>query len=228
MLAWTRFQLTKTSLMLHFQVTGIDTTSPGYNHLPPLYHHQHPSAPRVIFIQPTHIPGLQSCLSHNKFKLACSSHPLQQMPAATLVQPLLSKDLNKPFTLGCPTEVDPFVLYTHHQLLPSSTNHHVHAPSTSTTHCNFASIFNTTLESYKHKTKKDLALHLLLPSLQSCNSPKAILTILQEQIPASDLSQNHNDCLTNWVNPTMNVLLSFSEAIGKENESKTFMVGFIF
>jgi hypothetical protein len=89
------------------------------------------------------------------------------------------------------------------------------APSTSTKYSNFASIFDAALESYKRKTKKDLASHPLLPSLQSCNSPEAILTALREQIPASDLSQNHDDGLTKWVAPTVNVLLSFSETIGQ-------------
>jgi len=89
------------------------------------------------------------------------------------------------------------------------------APSTSTTHPSFASIFDAALESYKRKTKKDLASHPLLPSLQSCDSPEAILTVLREQIPASDLSQNHDDGLTKWVAPTVNVLHSFSESIGQ-------------
>ncbi len=89
------------------------------------------------------------------------------------------------------------------------------APSTSTTHCNFASIFDAALESYKRKTKNDLASHPLLPILQSCNSPEAILTALREQIPASHLSQNHDDSLTKWVAPTVNVLHSFSETIGQ-------------
>ena len=87
-------------------------------------------------------------------------------------------------------------------------------PSISTTHCNFTSIFETALESYKRKTKNDLASHPLLPSLRSCNSPDAILTVLREQIPASDLYQNHDDGLRKWVAPTVNVLLSFSESIG--------------
>ncbi len=89
------------------------------------------------------------------------------------------------------------------------------SPSTSTKHSNFASIFDAALESYKRKTKKDLASHPLLPSLQSCDSPEAILTVLREQIPASDLSQNHDDGLTKWVAPTVNVLHSFSESIGQ-------------
>jgi hypothetical protein len=62
-------------------------------------------------------------------------------------------------------------------------------PSTSTSHPNFVSIFNAALETYKRKTKKDLASHPLLPSLQSCGSPEAVLTVLREQIPAFSRSQ---------------------------------------
>jgi hypothetical protein len=87
-------------------------------------------------------------------------------------------------------------------------------PSTSTSHSNFVSIFNAALETYKRKTKKDLASHPLLPSLQSCDSPEAILTVLREQIPAFSQSQNGDDGLTKWVTPTVNVLHSFSATLG--------------
>ena len=87
-------------------------------------------------------------------------------------------------------------------------------PSTSTSHSNFVSIFNAALESYKRKTKKDLASHPLLPHLQSCDSPDAILTVLREQIPAFSQPQNSDDGLTRWVAPTVNVLYSFSATLG--------------
>jgi hypothetical protein len=89
------------------------------------------------------------------------------------------------------------------------------APSTSTSQSNFVSIFNAALESYKRKTKKDLASHPLLPNLQSCDSPEAVLTVLREQVPAFGQSQNRDDGLTKWVTPTVNVLCSFSESIGQ-------------
>ncbi|KAH9984872.1 hypothetical protein BJV77DRAFT_145573 [Russula vinacea] len=87
-------------------------------------------------------------------------------------------------------------------------------PSTSTSHSNFASIFNAALETYKRRTKKDLASHPLLPSLQSCDSPEAILTVLRDQIPMFRQSQNGDDGLMKWVAPTVNVLYSFSATIG--------------
>ena len=89
------------------------------------------------------------------------------------------------------------------------------APSTSTSQSNFVSIFNAALESYKRKTKNDLASHPLLPSLQSCHSPEAVLTVLREQIPAFNQTQNDDDGLTKWVIPTVNVLQSFSGTIGQ-------------
>ena len=94
------------------------------------------------------------------------------------------------------------------------------APSTSTSQSNFASIFNAALESYKRKTKKDLASHPLLPNLQSCQSPEAVLAVIREQVPgggASNQSRNDDDGdgLTKWVTPTVNVLYSFSGTIGQ-------------
>jgi hypothetical protein len=77
------------------------------------------------------------------------------------------------------------------------------------------SIFNAALENYRHKTKHDLASHPLLPSLQSCDSPEAILSVLREQIPAFSQSQNGDDGLTKWVIPTVNVVYAFSDTLGQ-------------
>ena len=97
----------------------------------------------------------------------------------------------------------------------STASHSMSAvPSTSTSHSNFASIFNAAFEKYKRKTKQDLANHPLFPQLQSCRSPEAILTVLREQIPEFNQSQNSDDPLTRWVTPTVNVLYSFSATIG--------------
>ena len=88
-------------------------------------------------------------------------------------------------------------------------------PSTSTPHSNFVHIFDTALEAYKHKTKEDLASHALLPRLESCDSPEAILTVLREQIPGFSESQDGDDGLTKWVTPTVNVLYAFSGTLGQ-------------
>ena len=88
------------------------------------------------------------------------------------------------------------------------------APLTSTSQPNFVSIFDAALETYKRKTKNDLAAHPLLPTLQSCDSPEAILTVLRDQIPAFGEPQHDGDGLTKWVTPTVNVLYSFSATLG--------------
>ena len=88
-------------------------------------------------------------------------------------------------------------------------------PSTSTSHFDFVSIFSAALETYKRKTDKDLTSHPLLPSLQYCDSPEAILTVLREQIPTFSRSQSGDDGLTKWVIPTVNVLYAFSTALGQ-------------
>ena len=88
-------------------------------------------------------------------------------------------------------------------------------PSTSTSRYNFASIFNAALESYKRKTKRDLTSHPLLPGLQSCDSPEAVLTVFREQISAFDESRDGNDRLTKWISPTVKVLYAFSATVGQ-------------
>jgi hypothetical protein len=87
-------------------------------------------------------------------------------------------------------------------------------PSTSTSQSNFAPIFNVALEKYNRNTKQDLAKHPLFPKLQSCDSPEAILTVLRDQTPGFNQSENSDDGLTAWVAPTVNVLYSFSATIG--------------
>ena len=86
---------------------------------------------------------------------------------------------------------------------------------TSTSRPNFTSIFNVALDSYRRKTKKDLASHPLLPRLQSCGSTEAILDVFREQIPALNKSQNIDGGFTEWVIPTVNVLHSFSDILGQ-------------
>jgi hypothetical protein len=110
----------------------------------------------------------------------------------------------------------PLLIIHHHRLSsPSPPSIMSAAPSTSTLQSNFASIFNAALESYKRKTKQDLPSHPLFTSLQSCNSPEAVLTILREQVPLSSQSQNRDEGLTKWVTPTVNVLSSFSDTVSQ-------------
>jgi hypothetical protein len=75
---------------------------------------------------------------------------------------------------------------------------------------NFEEIFRAALEAYKKQTK-DFASHPLATQLQSCDSPGAILDLLQAQV---DKSQSADEKLTKWLDPTVNVLCSFSAILG--------------
>jgi hypothetical protein len=79
---------------------------------------------------------------------------------------------------------------------------------------NFEEIFRTSLEAYETQTKKDITSHPLAAQLQSCASPNDILALLQAQAKASDKSQTANEKLTKWLDPTVNVLCSFSAILG--------------
>jgi hypothetical protein len=88
------------------------------------------------------------------------------------------------------------------------------APTSTPSNSNYQSIFDNALEAYKKKTRKDLRSHPLFAKLETCNSPGAVLTTLQEQIPQLGQSRNIDDKLTKWLNPTVNVIYNFSQTIG--------------
>jgi hypothetical protein len=81
---------------------------------------------------------------------------------------------------------------------------------------NYQLIFDNALEAYKKKTGKDLASDPLLARLKSCDSPHAVLALLRDQVPGSDQSgsSSTSDRLTKWLDPTVNVLYTFSSTIG--------------
>ena len=88
------------------------------------------------------------------------------------------------------------------------------SPTSTTLPVDFEEIFGTSLEVYKTKTKKDITSHPLATELQSCASPSAIIALLQAQAKASDKSQTADEKLTKWLDPTVNVLSSFSAILG--------------
>lgn len=87
--------------------------------------------------------------------------------------------------------------------------------STSESSLYFQSIFSTALEAYEKKTRNRLLTHPLATQLQSCNSPDAILSVLQELIKQFDQRHRSDERLRNWLNPTVNVLFSFSALISE-------------
>ena len=87
-------------------------------------------------------------------------------------------------------------------------------PSTSTSSTNFESIFSAALKAYKKQTKKDIASHPLATQLKSCDSSSAIIAILRTQIQTFDEAQSTDERWTKWLDPTVNVLFSFSATLG--------------
>ena len=79
---------------------------------------------------------------------------------------------------------------------------------------NFQSIFNAALESYEKTTKNKLLAHPLAAQLQSCDSPAAILSVLKNLVQQSDQSSSTDQRLRNWLDPTVNVLYTFSATLG--------------
>ncbi|KAF8504920.1 hypothetical protein F5888DRAFT_813389 [Russula emetica] len=88
-------------------------------------------------------------------------------------------------------------------------------PIASSSSSSFQSVFNAALEAYEKKTKCKLLSHPLVAQLQSCDSPIAILSVLQDLVQQFDHRRNSDERLTNWLNPTVNVLYAFSDFIGQ-------------
>ena len=80
---------------------------------------------------------------------------------------------------------------------------------------NFQSIFNASLQAYDNKTKNNLLDHPLAAQLQSCDSPNAVFTVLQDLVQQFDQRRTSDERLNNWLDPTVNVLYAFSGTLGE-------------
>ncbi|KAN0129963.1 hypothetical protein V8E53_012218 [Lactarius tabidus] len=88
-------------------------------------------------------------------------------------------------------------------------------PSTSTSSSNFRTIFVAAMKAYEKKTKTDLLTHPLASQLQSCNSSSDILAVLQDKVNDFDKTKSHNERLSSWLSPTINILYAFSATVGQ-------------
>jgi hypothetical protein len=79
---------------------------------------------------------------------------------------------------------------------------------------NFQLIIDSALGEYKKRTKNDLLAHPLAAQLQSCNSPGAILAVLQLQAQGLDQSGSRDERWLRWLDPTVNVLYALSSTLG--------------
>jgi hypothetical protein len=114
----------------------------------------------------------------------------------------------------------PLRLITHHIITQLSTGSmsQVHHPTpTSSASSNFQSILDAALKNYKKKTKKDLLTHQLTTQLQTCDSPSAILDVLNKQYNVEEFiqSQENGGSSKQWFNATVTVLCAFSGALGE-------------
>jgi hypothetical protein len=103
------------------------------------------------------------------------------------------------------------------QLLPPDPMSHTPVPAASGSSSNFQSIFDAALNNYKDKTKNDLLAHTLTTQLQSCDSPGAILDVLNKQYNIQQFIQSQSDGQVSkqWLNATVTVLCAFSAALGE-------------
>jgi hypothetical protein len=108
-----------------------------------------------------------------------------------------------------PITARPFLFSIHPSIATMSQN-----SPTANSSSNYQVIFDNALNAYQTKTGKDLKSDPLLRSLETCNSPEAVLVLLRQQIPGVDQSGSSDERLTRWVNPVVNVLYNFAETIG--------------
>ena len=104
------------------------------------------------------------------------------------------------------------ITFSYEQLLnpPFMSHTHPTASSSSKQASNFQLILINALDAYKKRTKKDLLAHPLFTELQSCNSTSAILAVLQQQLQGQDQSRRSDERWARWLDPTVNVLFTFS------------------
>ena len=91
---------------------------------------------------------------------------------------------------------------------------HSRVATTESSSSRFQLILDNALKAYEKRTKKNLVAHPLASQIQACDSPGDILAVLQQQIQGLDQSQSADERWTKWLDPTINVLLTFSQTIG--------------
>ena len=88
-----------------------------------------------------------------------------------------------------------------------------HPTVASSSSSNFRLIINNALDTYQKRTRKDLRAHPLAVQLQTCDTPSAIIAVLQEQVQGLNQSRSTDERWTKWLEPTVNVLHAFSGTV---------------
>ncbi|KAH9046070.1 hypothetical protein EDB84DRAFT_740815 [Lactarius hengduanensis] len=89
------------------------------------------------------------------------------------------------------------------------------AISTTTDTSTFKAIFDNALKDYENKTGTNLTIHPLADKLRTCDSPDAVLNVLQEHVRAYEESRNGDQRLTKLLDPAIHILYLFSAALGE-------------
>ncbi|KAH9954255.1 hypothetical protein BGW80DRAFT_1451138 [Lactifluus volemus] len=89
--------------------------------------------------------------------------------------------------------------------------------ASSGTSSNFRPIFDAALIKYKRKTKNDLLANQLTVQLEDCDSPSAILDLLNRQYNIQQFIQSRSSSGSSeqWLNTTVTVLCALSGALGQ-------------
>jgi len=80
---------------------------------------------------------------------------------------------------------------------------------------NYQPILEKAMKEYEKKTRKELSTHPLAAEIKGCDSPEAILTVLQGKANELNQSQSSDERLTKWLTPTVNVLNALSSTLGE-------------
>ena len=144
---------------------------------------------------------------HQHWQSGCES--AQRSPLSAHVSPIS-------VIIGRQHEAAPFLLSSTQWPIVLSTRimSQTH-PTASSSSSNFQSVLDAALEAYEKKTKCKLLTHPLTAQLQSCDSPTAVLSVLRGLIQQFDRRRSSDQRLSNWLNPTINVLYAFSSTIGQ-------------
>ena len=81
------------------------------------------------------------------------------------------------------------------------------------TMANRPSAFSHGLHVYKKRTRNDLLSHALAFRLRTCESPRAVISVLQEQVRGIDRSGSGDKSWTLLLSPTVNVLVAISASV---------------
>ena len=90
---------------------------------------------------------------------------------------------------------------------------HPQATASSSSSPSFQLIINNALDKYKKRTKTDLIKHPLAAQIQSCDSPSAILAVLQQLVQGLDQSRSSDERWSKWLDPTVNVVYVLSSSL---------------